>query len=302
MRPSASVSQSPQQAPDVVLYHAECTDGFGAAWAIWKKFPATQFIPVEHGNPPPGTLARRHVVVVDFSYPRPTLERIAADAASLLVLDHHITAQKALEGLPFARFEEKKSGAVMAWEWAHQAPPPWLLEYIQDKDLWTWSLPASREINAALASYPYDFQVWDKIRREVLETEGRGILRYESELVAKIAAEAVVVEFHGSTVPAVHSAVLTSQLGENLNQGYPFCVIWHERNGRRYFSLRSASDGADVSAIATAYGGGGHVHAAGFSIPLDQVGQEPAIAVSGRQVTPSSTPQARPVRQTKQTP
>lgn len=301
MRPSASVYSGPEHAPDVVLYHAECPDGFGAAWAIWKKFPGTQFIPVEHGAPPPATLARRHVVIVDFSYARPTLERIAADAASLLVLDHHITAQKALEGLPFARFEEKKSGAVMAWEWAHQAPAPWLLEYIQDKDLWTWSLPASREINAALASYPYEFQVWDRFRREVLETEGRGILRYETELVAKIAAEAVLVQFHGSTVPAVHSAVLTSQLGEYLNKGYPFCVIWHERNGRRYFSLRSASDGTDVSAIATAYGGGGHVHAAGFSIPLDQVGQESAIAVSGPQAPHSgATLQTPPVR-TKQT-
>ncbi|MBH0188072.1 MAG: hypothetical protein HP493_04250 [Nitrospira sp.] len=29
--------------PDIVLYHAECSDGFGAAWAIWKQFPNTRF-------------------------------------------------------------------------------------------------------------------------------------------------------------------------------------------------------------------------------------------------------------------
>jgi oligoribonuclease NrnB/cAMP/cGMP phosphodiesterase (DHH superfamily) len=277
MRPSGTYVPTPDQAPDVVLYHAECADGFGAAWAIWKRFPKAAFLPVEHGAPPPSNLGRRHVVIVDFSYSRPILEKLAKEAGSLLVLDHHITAQKALDGFPFARFEEKKSGAAMAWEWAHGTSLPWLLQYVQDKDLWTWTLPSSREINAALASYPHDFEVWSTLRRDVLETEGRGILRYENELVTKIAAEAVLVSFHGETVPAVHSAVLTSQLGEHLSKGYPFCLMWHDRNGRRYYSLRSGPDGADVAAIATTYGGGGHVHAAGFSVPLDQLAGQPAI-------------------------
>ena len=281
-RPHAQHSSAP--APDVVLYHAECVDGFGAAWAIWKRFPSARFVPVKHGYPPPPDLAGRRVVIVDFSYPRATLEAMAGEAASLLVLDHHITAQKALAGLPFAHFEEKKCGAVMAWEWAHEQPVPWLLQYVQDKDLWHWALPSSREINAALGSYPFQFGVWDSLRQETLETEGRAILRSEYELVGKIAEEAVLVTFHGETVPAVHSAVLTSQLGERLSCGSPFCVIWHERDGRRYYSLRSRADGADVAAIAAAYGGGGHTHAAGFSVPLGQDGPfsvDPLTQVKG---------------------
>jgi oligoribonuclease NrnB/cAMP/cGMP phosphodiesterase (DHH superfamily) len=267
-RPSNSTVPADRQAPDVVLYHAECADGFGAAWAIWKRFPNAEFIPVKHGYPPPTNLAKRHVVIVDFTYPRPLLESISAEASSLLVLDHHITAQKALNGFPHARFEQNKSGAVMAWEWTHGTPPPWLSQYIQDKDLWTWSLPASREINAALASYPHDFQTWDGLRRDVLMAEGRAILRHENELVNKIVSEAVLVPFHGATVPAVHSSVLTSQIGERLAKGYPFCLIWHDRDGRRYYSLRSGPEGADVGSIAASYGGGGHTHAAGFSVSL----------------------------------
>jgi oligoribonuclease NrnB/cAMP/cGMP phosphodiesterase (DHH superfamily) len=253
-----------------VLYHADCSDGFGAAWAFWKRFPSSRFIPVKHGSPPPDGLAGRHIVIVDFSYSRETLEAIAKEAAGLVVLDHHITAQRALEGLPFAHFDQKKSGAVLAWEWAHETPVPWLLQYVQDKDLWHWALPMSREINAALASYPYEFKVWDGFRQDSLSAEGQAILRYENELVGKIAAAAQVIPFHGQTVPVVQSSVLTSQLGERLSPGHPFCVIWHERDGRRYYSLRSSSEGADVAAIATAYGGGGHTHAAGFSIPLEQ--------------------------------
>ena len=256
--------------PDLVLYHAECLDGFGAAWAVWKRFPSAQYVPVKHGCPPPDGLQGRRIVILDFSYARETLETLAAQAGSLLVLDHHITAERALAGLPFAYFDQTKSGAVLAWEWAHQTRAPWLLEYVQDKDLWQWALPMSREINAALNSYPFDFKVWDSFERQVPEVEGTAILRYENETVAKIAAHAILLPFAGEVIPVVQSGVLTSQIGECLSHEHPrapFCVIWHDKDGRRYYSLRSRSDGADVAAIASSFGGGGHTHAAGFSVP-----------------------------------
>jgi uncharacterized protein len=268
------------QTPTAVLYHAECADGFGAAWAIWRQFPQSQFIPVKHGNPPPDGLNGQRVVIVDFSYARETLESMRRQTNELLVLDHHITAEKALAGLPYAYFDLKKSGAVLAWEWAHDHPVPWLLEYIQDKDLWTWALPLSREINAAVASHPFEFQLWSSFKQKDLEQEGRAILRYEHELVNKLAGQAVLVEFHGETVPSVQSAVLTSQIGERLSAEAPFCIIWHDRDGRRYYSMRSREDGTDVGAIAASFGGGGHTHAAGFSVPLSLDGslpQNPAL-------------------------
>jgi oligoribonuclease NrnB/cAMP/cGMP phosphodiesterase (DHH superfamily) len=261
--------------PTVILYHAECADGFGAAWAIWKQFPNARFIPVKHGNSPPPELAAQRVVIVDFSYDRSTLERLASETQALLVLDHHITAEKALADLPYAHFDMKKCGAVLAWEWVHDRPAPWLLEYIQDKDLWTWTLPSSREINAAIASHPFEFDLWNGFKQKELEQEGRAILRYEQELVNKVAAQAVLVEFQGTVIPSVQSAVLTSQIGERLSAEYPFCVIWHDRDGRRYYSMRSREDGSDVGAIAASFGGGGHTHAAGFSIPLGPDGSLP---------------------------
>lgn len=261
--------------PSVVLYHAECADGFGAAWALWRHVPSARFIPVKHGNPPPSDLNDERIVIVDFSYARDTLEALSQKSKSLLVLDHHITAEKALTGLPYAYFDMKKSGAVLAWEWAHDRPVPWLLEYIQDKDLWNWALPDSREINAAIASYPFDFQLWSSFSQQELEHEGRAILRYEQEIVGKLAAQAVLVEFQGETVPSVHSAVLTSQIGERLSADHPFCLIWHDRDGRRYYSMRSREDGTDVGAIAASFGGGGHTHAAGFSLPLESDGSLP---------------------------
>jgi hypothetical protein len=263
-------------APDVVLYHAECADGFGAAWAIWKRFPSARYQAVKHGIPPPEGLDGRRVVIVDFSYPRPVLEEMAGRTADLVLLDHHITAEKTLQGLPFVHFDQKKSGAVLAWEWAHREPVPRLLQYIQDKDLWHWALPGSREINAAIASYPYDLHVWDRFDPKELEQEGRAILRYENELVGKLVAHAEMVEFQGTVVPSVQSSVLTSQIGERLTPDHPFCLIWHDRDGRRYYSMRSQGKGADVGSIAASFGGGGHTHAAGFSVPLQPDGTPPA--------------------------
>lgn len=261
--------------PTVILYHAECTDGFAAAWALWKRYPDARYFAVKHGDAPPANLAGQHIVIVDFSYTRPILETMAKNSGSLVVLDHHITAEKTLSDLPYAYFDQSKSGAVLGWEWAHDEPVPWLLRYVQDKDLWTWALPNSREISAALASHPFDFQLWNRFEQQELEREGRAILRYENELVTKLAAHAVMMRFEGETIPVVQSAVLTSQIGERLSARYPFCLIWHDRNGRRYYSLRSREEGTDVGSIAASFGGGGHTHAAGFSVPLQTDGSPP---------------------------
>lgn len=266
---SPSTQPEKRRSPTVVLYHADCTDGFGAAWALWKRFPEARFIPVKHGDPPPSGLDGEHVVIVDFSYPRGIIETLAERVASLTILDHHITAKAELSGLSYAQFDLSKSGAVLAWEWAHDASVPWLLQYIQDKDLWQWQLPLSREINAAIASYPHNFEIWDNLKRDVLEVEGRGILRYENILVDKITEEAIMIEFEGERVPSIYSPILTSQIGERFAQAHPFGVIWHQRGNRRYFSLRSRSGGISVAQIAAKYGGGGHTHAAGFSVPID---------------------------------
>ncbi len=244
-------------------------DGFGAAWALWKRFPHAQFVPVKHGFPQPEGLDQQHVVMVDFSYSREAILALADRTASLQILDHHITAESALADLPFAYFDMDRSGAVLAWEWAHAEPIPWLLQYVQDKDLWHWHLPHSREISAALASYPFNFSTWDQFQFDLLKIEGTAILRHENSVIDKLVQGAIMISLAGHTVPAVHSPVLASQIGERLAAVHPFGVIWHQNDGRRYFSLRSKSGGISVSDIATQYGGGGHTHAAGFSFAID---------------------------------
>ena len=97
----------------VVLYHAGCHDGFGAAWAAHQKFgDSAEYTAVQYGQDPPNIEAGSEVYIVDFSYPRPILEALNKKMSKLVVLDHHDTARKELEGLDYATFDMDKSGAV----------------------------------------------------------------------------------------------------------------------------------------------------------------------------------------------
>ena len=259
---------------ELIIYHANCADGFGAAYAAWKRLgDKADYRPAAHGTPPPAVAGRR-VTIVDFSYPRRTLLAMHEKADDLLVLDHHKSALDDLEGLPFARFDLDKSGAVLAWEHWHDTPVPDLLRYVQDKDLWSWELERSAEVSAALASHPMQFELWDRLEIDDLQRDGVAILRFQDQLVAEICRSAGRRNIAGHDVPCVNSPVLQSYIGNELAKDAPFAAIWHELpDGGRRYSLRSTDpDGLDVAEIAKRFGGGGHPRAAGYGVNAGDVG------------------------------
>jgi hypothetical protein len=258
-RPPAS------SARPLVLYHGDCPDGFGAAFAAWKKYgDGADYLPVNHGDPPPD-LRGRQALVADFAYDRQTTLQLFQQAAQLVVLDHHRSAESEIGDLPGCVFDMQRSGAVMAWEHLHREPIPLLLQYVQDRDLWRNQLPESDEVSAALRSKPFDFLVWDGLDVGQLRLEGRVLLAYQRRMIERIAAHASPVEILGIKVPAVNSPVLQSELGDRLARGKPFAAVWWQGAGEvARWSLRSTPEGMDVSEIAARFGGGGHRTAAGF--------------------------------------
>lgn len=158
-----------------VLYHGNCPDGFGAAFAAWLRFDKNaEYIPVSYGKPVPDMITgdETAVYIVDFSYPTKVIDHLVTSHGKVVVLDHHHTAKCELESLmreynsdPYLiRFDLNKSGAVLAWEYFHRnlGVPEFFL-YLQDRDLWEFKLDKSREVSMALRSYPYDFNVWRDI-------------------------------------------------------------------------------------------------------------------------------------------
>lgn len=257
-----------------VLFHANCYDGFGAAFAAagWAASGDTppEMIPVAYGQPLPQIQDGSEVAILDFSYPRAVLVALAARCASLIVLDHHETAQADLAGLPFARFDMNKSGAILAWEFFHPGKAaPLLLQYVQDRDLWRFYLPKSREVAAALRSYPMDLGVWMGLgaKVELLQAEGVTLLRAQMERVLVMADEAVLVNIGGFVVPCANATVDFSEVGDELCRRHPdkpFAAYYMDQaNGMRRYGLRSRGD-FNVADVAKAYGGGGHKGAAGF--------------------------------------
>lgn len=279
----------------LIIYHGGCYDGFCAAWLLSKKFPSAWFMSAQYGDEPPSEhdVAGRDVYIVDFSYPRDVLERLHAAAGSLVVLDHHKTAERQLAGLPYCVFDNTKSGAMLTHEYIDRAidgitsgigtKPHWIVRYTQDRDLWTWQLPYSREISAWLRSHPMEFAVWDDFA-EVDEhsacfaafvAEGEAILRAEQKTVDSKVSQAHRVRvpmpdgFPGSWFPlwtVANATTLISETAGTLAKQTGVGCCWFELpSGERVYSLR-ASDTlpVDVSAMAKWFGGGGHRSAAGF--------------------------------------
>lgn len=262
-----------------VLYHSNCYDGFGAAFAAWKRFgdDDTKYQPVSYGAPLPDMPDASEVLIVDFSYPEETIVALA-HKAQVIVYDHHKTAAEALGGLardtatgvitnPYVVFDMERSGAKLTWQNLHHGVPvPALIEHISDRDLWQFKLPGSAAIHKALVSYPMDFKLWDSFDVETLKTEGAALERLHAQLVTNTCKSAWLSKIGEHVVPIVNTSIAWSEVGHELLEKFPdapFVASFTVFGDQVMWSLRSRP-GFDVSAVAKQYGGGGHENAAGF--------------------------------------
>lgn len=298
------------------IYHGNCADGFTAAWAVNLAMPCQfEFIAGVHQEPPP-EVRGRHVLMVDFSYKRPIIEQIAAQAKSVLILDHHASAMQDLQGLGvdlnaykgtlswdrhldnvqqdyyencpqsvYTLFDVGRSGAGITWDFfSGNATRPNLVNYVEDRDLWRFNLPLSREVNAFTFAHEYTFENWDHLERQtrdhmglqsVAEMGGAIEKKHHKDVAELVAAckRRLIIGGHmvwASNLPYT----LTSDAGHIMSSGdEPFAACYWDTPEGRVFSLRSSETGMDVSEIAKQYGGGGHKHASGFRVPLSAIGQ-----------------------------
>ena len=230
-----------------------------------------------------------------------------AVGAIIWIIDHHKTAIEDLAGLDKKWFsfraylDMERSGAKLAWDFLHNVefddaeeivrelkaedktytPAPLLLKHVQDRDLWKFLLPKTKELNAALFSYEFTFANWDMLMAygpeelAYLASQGEALDRKQTKDVKYLIDVCQRMAVIGDSCVPVASIphLMSSEAGDLMslayNNGNDFAATYFDTDKKRVFSLRSQTWGKDVSLTAKHYGGGGHKHAAGFSVPRD---------------------------------
>lgn len=303
----------------LVIYHANCADGYAACFAAWLKLgDDAEYVACSYGKQADtfletylGRLTERDIYILDFSFSKPIMKYLISENKQVIWLDHHKSAFEMWcdEERSYTKHEDKfhtiildnnKSGAYLAWEWFHHGTEvPMLIKHIDDRDRWVFKIPGTKEFNAALRSYePWSFEQWSELLNNwdgfEFRTEGTAILRAHDQNVQSVVKGGArpctihrEVDRYGidfDNVPCRADGYnrwfdglaancpphLTSDVGHELatqSGTYGLCWTLGKEGLIAKCSLRSNGD-YDVSAVAKAFGGGGHLNAAGMEVPI----------------------------------
>jgi len=194
---------------------------------------------------------------------------IEAQAAKLVLLDHHKSAADQLDGFAcrcgVVFFDMHKSGARLAWEFFHpQTPLPDLVRYVEDRDLWNWQFPESAAYLAALDMEPQDFARWqalaafDAAQNATFMARGEAMDEKFRKLASDMAEGAQPLRFNGQEGLMLNApSAFHSLLGELLSkQCGSFALLWSAgKGGVVKVGLRSQR-GYDCIPLAHSMGGG----------------------------------------------
>jgi len=270
----------------IIGYHNNCNDGFGAAYVAYLHYKKlglldqVEFVPINPRATPDIDVTGCNVVIFDVCLDKEALHKWKEVAVSFKVIDHHVSNQREFGYLDYCHFDMTHSGVGLAWR--HYNPdiaPPWWVDYIEDRDLWTKKLPMHEDVCALLLSTEPTFEAYDEIASMTVEKAAEAGKYIAKADIAKInravhSSSAIMrVSFCGfDNIPCVNNANFQSDIGNLLAKDAEFGIVWYagdsEKDGKyAQLSLRSIGD-FDVSKLAQRFGGGGHANASGCRIPL----------------------------------
>lgn len=274
---------------NLLIHHGRCTDGFTSALCCWRwrnenglsnEEDAITYYPATHGRDPPDVTGKT-VVICDFSYRKSILDDMMTKAKSILILDHHKTAQKDLEDVADENkvFDMDHSGAYIAWRFffGYDVPVPRMILYVEDNDIWKKALPNTREFTSFIFTVPMEFEAYAKFfDDEYLDNTvfpiGKGMVMKDDDYIEYLGRHIIpkFIQLKNRYYFAGHlsSKILRSDMGNHAFTALPylnFSVIYSvsDFNGSTSYSLRSTDERTDVGLIAKQFGGGGHRNAAG---------------------------------------
>lgn len=315
----------------IVIVHNPCRDGYGAeltARYYYKLNPTTDNV-IYWGTQPNKeycledlkTKSKKlleqypdikvlSIRIFDLAIEPTPLNYLMAtfDCVNIEVYDHHLTFKQVWDAYKEAdpqmyeawhdniHYDVEHSGAYLAWK--HYFPDkevPKIILYIEDRDLWAWRQPFSKEINEALFSTAPSYkepEKWLEIYFDIpneaqyfdgLREIGNILLKSKQSRLEQLYRTGTLIEFDNIKVFTCNASHIdasdlgnyaVSQKNENDEYLYDSAFIWRfgYDNMKWNISTRSLQGrDIDVSALCKKYGGGGHKHAAGFEIDIDDI-------------------------------
>jgi len=282
---------------NTIIYHYKCPDGIFGLWCAYhynKKF--FDKIGMSAGIDPINDFTNQDIIFIDVC---PSVKYIIKESKkikSITILDHHKSAydnyiknKNILDELDNVKFifDMNKSGCQIAWEYFFPIfYCPWFINYCADRDLWTWKLISSKEINNGLHFNEfYDENNLEKITnllkytendKQKLINDGLIINKIHQKLIDKqleysehwkMFSDLANNIYYNVQVGTI-SIELKSEFGNLLanKNNVDFGVVWNysPRENIWYISLRGNDNSPDLSVIASQFSGGGHAKAAGF--------------------------------------
>lgn len=280
---------------DLVIYHGNCSDGFGAALSAYEYFKTTNGIN-ENGknveyfgasfNQLPPNVKDKNVLICDFSYKEQIILQMIKDVqetnCTLAIIDHHKSSEAELKNIPqqYKYFDMLHSGAYLTWKFFNQdiEDVPLLIKYIEDNDIWIKKMPFTEEMTFYIYSLPFKFEEYSTLLNDneiktVAIPIGTGMKRandnYIKHALNTSTHQFIEIDDKYFLVEHLNSTILKSEIGNKILTKFPyadFSAIYSTYNNVTTLSLRSMNDRADVSVIATKFGGGGHRNASGMSV------------------------------------
>jgi oligoribonuclease NrnB/cAMP/cGMP phosphodiesterase (DHH superfamily) len=271
-----------QEAPFVCIVHKNCMDGTGAgtsAIELAERYsvdhPTVLF--QQYGEEP-HEVTGSNLLIMDFTYDRETLLKLKENNNNVYVIDHHASAEKDLKGLDFCYFDMNHSGAYLAWDLLIGRVPK-LVKYIEDRDLWKWSLENTKEVSAGLSLEDitdvvtlHSYMMLENTYIKELVENGKVILAYQDMQVERAKGKLnsggiKIVKFFGYNVPLFNNSNLISEVGNMLCRKHPFSVQYFITDDSIVFSFRANG----LVNLTTLQVPRGHPNAAGRSFKLDNI-------------------------------
>jgi len=287
---------------DIVVFHYPCQDGLVSAWVANLYHKANdkliELYPIQHGTPlNVERLRNKKVLFCDYAPADCYIDDLEKDiCTSMMILDHHITAANRINK-SYAYFDMNRSGAGIAWDYFFNSKRPDFINWVEDRDLWTWKYNETANFYAGIQlvlstlktdNYDGMFNILDELYNVPNKTSyyielGDLINRSIQNKASSIAynhskkSERYIREMKEYNICIVNCPTdIISEVGSILTKDYnfDFAVLWRYNNPTAEYivSMRSNNIGKasiDVSEIAKQYGGGGHKNAASFSTKIN---------------------------------